>query len=95
MKVTIQEFYTSSGIENLYKGILDTITNVMSAANDLPKAFGKIPLAALAIGGSVINAIKSILTLIIVQIRAALSDINLSAISSLSSLVTEAGKAGD
>ena len=72
-----------------------TITNVMSAANDLPKAFGKIPVAALAIGGLVVNAIKGVLSLIIVHIRTLLSEINLSAISSLSSLITESGKIGD
>jgi len=44
MKVTIQEFYTSSGLQDLYKGILDTITNVISAANSLPKVFGTIPV---------------------------------------------------
>jgi hypothetical protein len=94
MKVTIQEFYTSSGIQDAYKSILDTITNVMSAANDLPKAFGKIPVAALAIGGLVVNAIKGVLSLIIVHIRTLLSEINLSAISSLSSLVTESSEKG-
>jgi len=43
MKVTIQEFYTSSGIETLYRRILDIITNVISAANSMPKMFGKVP----------------------------------------------------
>ena len=68
MKVTIQEFYTSSGIEQMYKDILDTITNVISAANDMPKAFGKIPVTAMAVGMSIVSTIKNVLTLIISSI---------------------------
>jgi hypothetical protein len=75
MKVTIQEFYTSSGLEDLYKGVLDSITNIVSAANNLPKAFGKIPGMAIAIGASVINAIKSALTLIINSIATSMEAI--------------------
>ena len=73
MKVTIQEFYTSAGIQDLYKGILDTITNVIDAANNLPKAFGKIPAAALVIGAQVIAAIKNIVSLIINYISMAIN----------------------
>jgi len=50
MKVTIQEFYTSSGLEDLYKNVLDIITNIVSAANSLPKSFGNIPLLAVTLG---------------------------------------------
>jgi len=68
MKVTIQEFYTSSGIEELYKNVIDTITNIISAANSLPKAFNKFPARALAVGMSLITTVKSVLTLIIAEI---------------------------
>ena len=73
MKVTVQEFYTSAGIQDLYKGILDTITNVMDAANNLPKAFGKIPLAALTIGAQIIAAIKNIVSLAINYVSMAIN----------------------
>jgi TP901 family phage tail tape measure protein len=72
MKVTIQEFYTSSGLEELYKNILDTITNIISAANSLPKMFDKIPVQALAIGANIVRIIKSIALLIINSIRSTL-----------------------
>ena len=73
MKVTIQEFYTSSGLQDLYKGILDTITNVISAANSLPKAFGNIPVQALAIGISLVRVVKNILLLLIRSVQASLT----------------------
>ena len=69
MKVTIQEFYTSSGLQDLYKNLLDTITNVVSAANSLPKAFGKIPATALAIGSQIITIVKNLLKLLIVNVQ--------------------------
>ena len=65
MKVTIQEFYTSSGLEKLYKSVLDGITNIVSAANSLPKIFDNFPAIALSIGASLISSIKSIITLFI------------------------------
>ena len=95
MKVNIQEFYTSSGIQDLYKGILDTITNVIDAANNLPKAFGKIPLTALAIGGQVISAIKNILKLIINTIQVSLSDIRLASVNNLVSMVKDSEAKGE
>jgi len=70
MKVTVQEFYTSAGIEELYKNILDTITNVIDAANHLPKMFDKIPTTAIAVGANLVMAIKNILSLIISEIAA-------------------------
>ena len=94
MKVTIQEFYTSSGIEQLYKGILDTITNVINAANDLPKAFGNIPATALAVGFQLVSTIKNLLTLIIASIQSGLERIKASGKNAFSSLVDDAGKAG-
>lgn len=69
MKVTIQEFYTSSGLEEAYKSILDTITNVISATNDMPKAFGKIPVQALAVATSLIIVVKNALKTIIANIQ--------------------------
>ena len=94
MKVTIQEFYTSSGIQDLYKNILDTITNVISAANDLPKAFGNIPVTAIAVGLQIVSTIKTVLTLIIASIQMSLERIKASGKNAFSSIVNEASKAG-
>ena len=75
MKVTIQEFYTSSGIQDLYKGILDTITDVISAANKLPKIFGNFPAIALGVGLQLVSVIKNILSLIIVSIQSSIESV--------------------
>jgi len=75
MKVTIQEFYTSSGLEELYKNILDTITNIVVAANNLPKMFDKIPGVAIALGANIISTIKSVLSLFINSIALTLENI--------------------
>lgn len=95
MKVTIQEFYTSSGLQDLYKGILDTITNVIDAANDMPKAFGKIPVVALAIGGQLIGTIKSLLTLIINHIQMALTDVRMASLNNLTAMVKDSKAKGE
>lgn len=87
MKVTIQEFYTSSGLEELYKGILDTITNVISAANDLPKAFDKIPVAALAIGVNIIRIIKNVAQLLLSTARTALNSLKTENTSAMEGLI--------
>ena len=75
MKVTIQEFYTSAGVEQLYKSILDTITNVISAANSLPKLFDKIPAQAIAIGMSLITIIKNIIFQAIAAVKSGLDSL--------------------
>ena len=96
MKVTIQEFYTSSGIQDLYKGILDTITNVISAANNLPKAFGNIPAMALTIGMQLINIIKNIANLAIASLSQAINSFKSGSILSVfDSFKAEAGNAGE
>ena len=94
MKVTIQEFYTSSGIEDLYKGILDTITNVISAANSLPKVFDKIPIQALAIGASITNIVKTSLTLLINSVQAGLNTVKGNTGSFLEGIITMWRQAG-
>ena len=94
MKVTIQEFYTSSGIEELYKSILDSITNIVSAANSLPKAFGKIPLQAVSIGAALIAAIKSAISLILMEIQIGLEQMKGQTQSSFEGLVSMIGQKG-
>ena len=59
LKVTFQEFYTSTGIEDLIKWTVDGITNIISRLNDMPKVFGKLPIAALATVVKIISGIKA------------------------------------
>ena len=94
MKVTIQEFYTSSGIEELYKGILDSITNIVSAANSLPKAFQKIPVAAIAMGASIISAIKSAIQVILGEIQAGLEMMKGNTQSTMTGLISMMAQGG-
>ena len=88
MRVTIQEFYTSSGLEQLYKNIIDTITNIISAANSLPKAFGKIPVQALAIGMSLVSVIKNVVTLILSSISSSIELMKHNTSSALEGMVS-------
>ena len=60
VQVAYQQFYTTMGIENVWKGLLDGATNVINTLNSLPKAFGKLPVAALGPIMSAIQLIKSI-----------------------------------
>lgn len=95
MKVTIQEFYTSSGLEDLYKNVLDIITNIVSAANSLPKDFGNIPLLAVALGAQLIATVKSVISLIIAQIQLGLNSIKGSTNNILIDIVQAFSRAGD
>lgn len=59
LKVTFQEFYTSTGVEDLIKWTVDGITNIISRLNDMPKVFGKLPVAALATVVKIISGVKA------------------------------------
>ena len=94
MKVTIQEFYTSSGIQDLYKNILDTITNVISGANQLPKLFTNIPVYAIAIGTQVIAIIKNVLKLLISSVSNGLNVMKNNHDSLFASLIAKWSQSG-
>lgn len=95
MKVTIQEFYTSSGLEDLYKNVLDIITNIVSAANSLQKSFGNFPLLAVALGTQLIATVKSVISLIIAQIQLGLNSIKGTTNNILIDIVQAFSRAGD
>ena len=57
VRVAYQQFYTTIGIEDVWKTFLDGAKSVVNTLNGMPKLFGKIPVAA-------INAIAQIVTLI-------------------------------
>ena len=64
LQVAFQEFYTSMGLEEVFKGAIDFATNLVNQLNDLPKAFDKIPVAAIAMIGNLVNALKGVAQLV-------------------------------
>ena len=73
LKVTYQEFYTNTGVEEFIKGFLDFTTNVIKGLNDIPKTFNKLPVAAISTVSIIIKVIKASLTSIVAQINATIS----------------------
>ena len=68
LQVAFQEFYTSMGLEDLFKGALDTLTGFITQLNSLPKIFETIPVTAIGMGINLVTAVKNILTLLSVPI---------------------------
>lgn len=68
LQVAFQEFYTSMGLENVFKGALDMLTGFITQLNSLPKIFGTIPDIAIGMGANLVIAIKNILNLISIPI---------------------------
>lgn len=68
VQVAYQQFYTTLGIESVWKGALDGIKNFINNLNGLPKAFGKIPVGAIAIIMNAVRLIKALLFKAIGQI---------------------------
>ncbi len=61
VQVAYQQFYTTIGIEDAWKGFLDQTKNVIDNLNHLPKLFDKIPVAALVVISNLITLIRGIL----------------------------------
>ena len=64
LKNAWQGFYANLGMEEVFKGALDTITAIVNRFNDMPKMFGKIPAAAIVIFANLINIAKTALTIL-------------------------------
>ena len=60
VQVAYQQFYTTIGIESVWKGALDGIKSFIDSLNNLPKLFGKIPIGAIGVVMDVISTIKSL-----------------------------------
>lgn len=60
VRVAYQQFYTTIGIENVWKNFLDGAKSVINTLNGMPKLFGKIPVGAINAIAQAISAIKSI-----------------------------------
>ena len=65
LQTAFQEFYTSTGVQDLIKGILDAVTTVLNRLNTFSKAFGKLPVLALAQIGNIVIALKRTATLMV------------------------------
>lgn len=65
LQTAFQEFYTSTGVQDLIKGILDAVTTVLNRLNTFSKAFGKLPVLALAQIGVIVNSLKTAATLMV------------------------------
>lgn len=81
LKVSFQQFYTSTGVQDAIKGVLEFVTTLINRFNSFSKTFNKFPTLALSLIGSLITSIKSIsnstMTSILTsinQIKGALSD---------------------
>lgn len=68
VQVAYQQFYTTLGIESVWKGALDGIKNFINNLNGLPKVFGKIPVGAITILINAVRLIKALLFKAIGQI---------------------------
>lgn len=62
LKNAWQGFYANLGLEEVFKAALDFLTRIINRFNEMPKLFGKIPVAAVSIISSAINSVKIIFT---------------------------------
>ena len=67
-QVAWQNFYASTGIEALMKWLVDLGTSILNWANNLPKAFGKIPGQLLAMIVNFVSIVKPLLIKLIADI---------------------------
>ena len=73
---SFQQFYTSSGIEQLIKYFVDFGTDLVNYLNGLPKLFDKIPVAALSTLMNIATVAKNLLLKILATANAQLSKYN-------------------
>jgi len=61
VQVAYQQFYTSIGAENVWKGALDGIRGFIDSLNDLPKLFDIIPVSAITVLYDAVTLIRDML----------------------------------
>lgn len=76
LKVSLQEFYTSAGLEDIFKGVLDALNAFLTKANDIPKLFGKIPVSVIALVSSLITSIKNVATSLTIAATGPIKEFN-------------------
>lgn len=62
VKTAFQEFYTTSGLQDLIKLVLDSVTKILEKMNKMPKLFGKIPVTALSVVATLITTFKRMIS---------------------------------
>lgn len=90
VRVAYQQFYTTIGVENVWKGALDGIRNYIDTLNNLPKLFGKIPIGALAVITDTVMLFKDLGKQILNSIAGAVQ--NIFPIDKLKNNAKEAGE---
>lgn len=62
VKTAFQEFYTTSGLQDLIKFVLDSVTKILEKMNKMPKLFGRIPVTALSVVATLITTFKRMIS---------------------------------
>lgn len=92
VQVAYQQFYTTIGIEDVWKGFLDGAKNVINTLNSFPKLFGKIPVGAVAAIYNIITLVKSVLLSQLEQLAAKWKDITNSTVSQNTQTLANGGR---
>lgn len=72
LKTSLQSLYTSSGVQNLFKGILDLGNNIIQTFTKMPTTFN-LPILAIVRFGTQFYALANIVTTVFTLIRNKLS----------------------
>ena len=92
LQTAFQEFYTSTGVQDLIKGILDAVTTVLNRLNTFSKAFGKLPVLALAQIGVIVKSLKTAATLMVTHFSNGIEQIKAKFKQANSEIATDAQK---
>ena len=91
VQVAAQQFYTTLGAEGVWKGALDGIRSYVDTLNSLPKAFGKIPIGAIAAISNIVGLIKSFLMSALSDVAGIWNQMTAQAVSTLGNGGQQAG----
>lgn len=92
VRVAYQQFYTTIGIESVWKGFLDGAKSVINTLNGMPKLFGKLPLAALNAIAQVITLIKNVAFAGLAKLMQQLGPILVSGVTNTNDAARSAGE---
>ena len=92
VRVAYQQFYTTIGVESVWKGFLDGAKSVINTLNGMPKLFGKFPLAALNAIAQVITLIKNVAFAGLAKLAQQLGPILVSGVSKTNDAARQAGE---
>lgn len=90
-----QSFYANLGLEEVFKSGLDFLTRILNNLNNVPKAFGKIPIAAISIVANLISVVKNLGTLMLESMSATWTRISEAIKEKIKNGVVEGNKEGN